>query len=97
VGRVAYPSHDEHSRGERPAMASRFPIPFLLGILLGLVWMGPAWWNRRILYALPLWDGAVILAWAIDLRRLPRPARNYRLSRWREPLSLNVDSKWNWK
>ena len=70
-----------------------FQSRFFLALLLGLVWMGPAWWNRRILYALPLWDGAVILAWAIDLRRLPRPGEIIVSRRWREPLSLNVDSK----
>jgi uncharacterized protein (DUF58 family) len=55
--------------------------------------MGPAWWNRRILYALPLWDGTVILAWAIDLRRLPRPGEITVSRHWRDPLSLNVDSQ----
>jgi uncharacterized protein (DUF58 family) len=70
-----------------------FQSRFFLALLLGLVWMGPAWWNRRILYALPLWDGAVILAWAIDLRRLPRPGEITVSRRWSEPLSLNVDSQ----
>lgn len=70
-----------------------FQSRFFLALLLGLVWMGPAWWNRRILYALPLWDGAVILAWAIDLRRLPLPGEITVTRHWREPLSLNVDSR----
>jgi uncharacterized protein (DUF58 family) len=79
------------------ASGRRWPVAFqsrfFLALLLGLVWMGPAWWNRRILLALPLWDGAVLLAWAIDLRRLPRPGEITLSRRWSEPLSLNVDSQ----
>jgi uncharacterized protein (DUF58 family) len=81
-----------------PAAAGRrwpaaFQSRFFLALLLGLVWLGPAWWNHRILYALLVWDGAVMLAWFIDLRRLPLPGEITLSRRWCEPLSLNLDSQ----
>ncbi len=73
--------------------AAAFQTRFLLALLLGLAWIGPAWWNRRILFALPIWDGMVILAWLIDLARLPPPAALKVTRRWSEPPSLNLDSQ----
>jgi len=73
--------------------AAAFQSRFFLALLLGLAWIGPAWWNRRILYALLAWDGVVILAWLIDLRRLPAPAALTVSRRWIEPPSLNLDSQ----
>jgi uncharacterized protein (DUF58 family) len=73
--------------------AAAFQSRFFRALLLGLVWIGPAWWNRRLLYALPVWDGVVILAWLIDLRRLPLPARITVSRHWSEPLSLDLDSQ----
>ena len=70
-----------------------FQSRFFLALLLGLVWIGPAWWNHRILFALLAWDGAVMLAWLIDLRHLPLPAGITVSRRWSEPLSLNLDSQ----
>jgi uncharacterized protein (DUF58 family) len=73
--------------------AGAFQSRFFLALLLGLAWIGPGWWNRRILYALPVWDSVVILAWLIDLRRLPPPAALVVSRRWSEPLSLNIHSQ----
>ena len=73
--------------------AVAFQSRFFLALLLGLAWIGPAWWNRRILYALLVWDGVVILAWLVDLRRLPSPAALTVSRRWSEPLSLDLDSQ----
>jgi uncharacterized protein (DUF58 family) len=70
-----------------------FQWRFFLALLLGLVWIGPAWWNRRILYAQPVWDGIVLLAWFVDLARLPKPADLTVTRRWTEPPSLNLDSR----
>lgn len=70
------------------AFASRF---FLL-LLIGLVWIGPAWSDRRYLYALAAWDAAVIAAWAWDLRRLPRPAQLEVHRLWQSPVQLALPS-----
>ncbi len=65
---------------------------FFVALLLGLVWMGPAWWDTRFLYAMAVWDFLVLAAWAVDFRRLPRPGE-LEISRvWSEPVSLAVES-----
>ena len=77
--------------GRRWAVA--FQWRFFLALLLGLVWIGPAWWNRRALYAMPLWDGVVLMVWLADLVRLPK-TKELTISRhWSEPLSLDIDSR----
>lgn len=81
-----------------PAVSGRrwpaaFQSRFFLALLLGLAWIGPAWWNRRILYALLIWDVVVMVAWLMDLRRLPRPADITVSRRWHEPPSLNLSSQ----
>ncbi len=73
--------------------AGAFQWRFFLALLLGLAWIGPAWWNHRILYALPVWDAGVLVAWLIDFRRLPPPAALQVSRRWNEPPSLNLDSR----
>lgn len=45
---------------------------FLL-LTAGLVLLGPAFVHPRILWAMLAWDAAVLLAWLVDLRLLPRP------------------------
>lgn len=73
--------------------AGAFQSRFFLALLLGLAWIGPAWWNHRILYALAAWDTMVVAAWLIDFRRLPPPGA-IRVSRcWNEPPSLDLDSR----
>jgi uncharacterized protein (DUF58 family) len=65
---------------------------FFVGLALGLVWMGPAWWDAHFLYAMAAWDAIVLLAWFGDLRRLPR-AEQLEVARvWSEPVSLAVES-----
>ena len=73
--------------------AAAFQWRFFLALLLGLVWIGPAWWNRRALYALPLWDGVALMAWLADLKRLPKPTELTVSRHWSEPLSLDTDSQ----
>jgi uncharacterized protein (DUF58 family) len=73
--------------------AAAFQWRFFLALLLGLVWIGPAWWNRRALYALPLWDGVVLIAWFADLARLPKPKELTVSRRWCEPVSLDINSR----
>jgi uncharacterized protein (DUF58 family) len=70
-----------------------FQSRFFLALLLGCAWIGPAWWEPRILYALLLWDVAVLLAWFIDLMRLPVPAQITVSRSWSTPPSLNLDSQ----
>jgi uncharacterized protein (DUF58 family) len=44
-----------------------------VALLLGLVWLGPAWWFRQCIAAMILWDALALAVWIWDLLRLPRP------------------------
>ena len=43
-------------------------------LLLGLVWLVPAWWSPRLIGAMFLWDVVTILAFVSDLARMPKPS-----------------------
>jgi uncharacterized protein (DUF58 family) len=66
---------------------------FFLLLLIGLVWLGPAWNDGRFLYAMALWDVAVVAAWLWDLRRLPRPAQLDVSRVWTQPVQLDVEAR----
>jgi uncharacterized protein (DUF58 family) len=66
-----------------PAVVSRGRpfgrIPFAFGprffvaLLLGLLWLVPAWWSRHMIAVMFLWDLLAILFFVSDLLRLPQP------------------------
>jgi uncharacterized protein (DUF58 family) len=72
--------------------AGRFPVAFgwrfFLLLLMGLVWIAPAWRDARFLYALAFWDVATVGLWAWDLRGLPKPRQLVLRRAWSEPLGL---------
>jgi len=47
----------------------------LLILLLGLVWIGPAWFEPRFLLAMAFWDAVAVALWVWDFSRLPHPNR----------------------
>src|SRR6202051_1448044 len=47
---------------------------FLVMMLLGLLWVVPAWWAPRMIAGLFLWDFVVLVAFVFDLLRLPKCA-----------------------
>lgn len=62
------------ARGKpRGPLGVAFGRRFFLLLLVGLVWVGPAWTNLNYLLGMALWDVLVLLLWAIDLKRLPNP------------------------
>jgi uncharacterized protein (DUF58 family) len=75
----------------------RFPFAFgrrfFLLLLIGLVWIGPAWNDPRYLYAMALWDAAIIALWAWDLARLPRPAQFGVSRKFSAPLQLGMEAQ----
>ena len=72
--------------------ASAFAPRFFTGLLLGLVWLGPAWWDARFLYGMATWDALMLVFWYLDRRRLPEP-QEISVSRiWFEPLSQGAES-----
>ncbi|MGE5204183.1 MAG: DUF58 domain-containing protein, partial [Chlamydiota bacterium] len=44
----------------------------VLLLLVGLLWLAPAWWDRRALYGLLAWDVLLLGVFLWDLRRLQR-------------------------
>lgn len=48
---------------------------FFVMLLLGLLWLVPAWWSPRFIGAMFLWDFVIVLAFVSDLLRMPRPEK----------------------
>ena len=54
----------------------------------GLIWLVPAWYDRRAIVALVLWDSLVVVAAAIDCLRMPAPHDVRVERRWAGALTL---------
>ncbi len=67
-----------------------FAPRFFLALIVGLVWLGPAWWNPRYACALLVWDAVVLALWWRDWVRLPRPQQLEVAREWSEPVSLSA-------
>ena len=80
----------------RAANSGRWPAAFgprfFLGLVLGLVWMGPAWWDRRFAAAMLGWDALLVVAWFLDFRLLPKPGQVEVSRIWLGAVSLGVQS-----
>jgi uncharacterized protein (DUF58 family) len=50
-----------------------FGVRFFVLLLLGLLWLVPAWWSPRLIAAMFLWDLIVVLAFVFELVVLPKP------------------------
>jgi uncharacterized protein (DUF58 family) len=73
------------SRGRLPFA---FGTRFFVALLLGLIWLIPAWWSPRWIAAMFLWDAVVLAAWLFDLLRLPKPAQLEARRIWNSALSF---------
>jgi len=65
---------------------------FFMLLFVGLVWLGPAFIDRRFAYAMLAWDGLVLLAWLGDLAQLPKPAQLTVRRSWRSAAALSIPS-----
>jgi uncharacterized protein (DUF58 family) len=69
-------------------------LPFAFGprffvmLLLGLVWMVPAWWTARFVAVMFLWDALAIAALVVDWLRLPAPSQLEARRIWTSALSF---------
>lgn len=61
-------------------------------LLLGLVWIGPAWFEPRFLWAMAAWDALVLLLWAWDYARLPSPNQVLARRIWKEAVAFGTPS-----
>jgi uncharacterized protein (DUF58 family) len=48
---------------------------FFVALLLGLLWLVPAWWSPQLIAVMILWDLLIIAVFVWDLLRLPKPLR----------------------
>ena len=66
---------------------------FFLLLLVGLVWIGPAWSVPKYLWGMAIWDVFVLALWAIDFSRLPRPEEIEVRRLWRTTLQLRENAE----
>ncbi|MGB6429195.1 MAG: DUF58 domain-containing protein [Candidatus Acidiferrales bacterium] len=70
-----------------------FAPRFFVMLLLGLVWLGPAWWFHQCIEAMLLWDALALAVWIWDLGRLPRPDQVEVRRIWRTRPALGVPAE----
>lgn len=82
-------------RAARPhkRLGVAFGRRFFLLLLMGLVWLGPAFFELRFVYALVGWDGLLLLAWFVDLVQLAKPNQVKIRRTWRAAAALSVNSE----
>ena len=91
LGRLVPPEFEAEVKSyERLGVA--FGDRFFMLLFVGLVWLAPAFFDLRFVYALLAWDGLVLLAWLVDLAQLPKPAQLAVRRSWRSPAALSVSS-----
>lgn len=78
-------------RGKRFPWA--FGPRFFLLLLMGLVWVGPAFTEPRFLYAMLVWDVLALAAWVADLGKLPRPEQIAVTRTWTAPAALSLPTR----
>jgi uncharacterized protein (DUF58 family) len=65
------PATVEARAAPRRGVPFAFGPRFFLALIVGLVWLIPAWWSPRLVAAMFLWDALALCVWLFDLRRLP--------------------------
>ena len=70
-----------------------FGYRFFLFLLVGLLWLVPAFLDHRFAYAMLAWDLLLFAAWAADLLSLPKPHELCIRRSWMAPLALSVSSQ----
>lgn len=74
-------------------LAFAFGYRFFLLILIGFVWLVPAFRDVRFAYGMIAWDLLVVLAWCADLFFLPKPAKLLVRRTWLAPPALAVPTQ----
>ncbi len=62
---------------------------FFLVTMLGLLWIIPAFWDRKFLLVMAAWDFCALAAWLVDYVRLPKPQQLAVQRSWHGPPSLS--------
>jgi uncharacterized protein (DUF58 family) len=66
---------------------------FFIALLIGLLWVIPAWWAPQLVAGLYLWDGLVVAVFLLDLLRLPKPQHIETFREWGHAPSLATKSE----
>lgn len=90
--RLAPPSISSPARQVRRLAFGLTPRSLLL-LAAGLLWIGPAWVDRRAIALLVLWDAAVLALVVLNVRRLPRAAELNVTRTWPAPLTLGASAE----
>jgi len=61
---------------------------FFVAVLLGFVWLVPAWWAPQLIAAMFLWDFLALVAFLLDLIRIPKPLEIEARRAWEHAPSL---------
>jgi uncharacterized protein (DUF58 family) len=91
LGRLIPPEIESPTRSQKLGVA--FGERFFILLFVGLVWLGPAFFDSRFVYAMLAWDGFVLILWLIDLARLPRPQQIFVRRTWKSAAALSVESE----
>jgi uncharacterized protein (DUF58 family) len=65
---------------------------FYLLLFLGLVFLAPAWWQPKFVYAMLAWDAFVVIIWIWDYFRLPGASEIHAARIWNEPAAFGTES-----
>jgi uncharacterized protein (DUF58 family) len=69
-----------------------FGVRFFVLLAIGLIWLGPALFDTRFVYALVAWDILVAGAWLLDAWSVPGPGQLRVRRSWLAPPALSVPS-----
>jgi uncharacterized protein (DUF58 family) len=86
------PSEVEAAAHSYKRFGMAFGKRFFMLILVGLVWLAPAFVDPRFVYAMIAWDVLALLAWLADLLRLPLPSQLTVKRTWHSPVALSIPS-----
>ncbi len=91
LGTLVPPSVEAATKSYK-RLGGAFGDRFFTLLLLGLVWIIPAFLDLRFVYALFAWDLLVVLAWLADLTQLPAPSQLTVTRTWHSAVALSIPS-----
>jgi uncharacterized protein (DUF58 family) len=91
--RSLVPEAIEARASARGRLGIAFGPRFFVLLLMSLLWAAPLLFDARFAYGLAAWDVLIVVAWVIDLWRLPAPHVITASRRWNAPASLSVASE----
>lgn len=65
---------------------------FFMLLFVGLIWLGPAFFDGRFIFAMFAWDAFALLLWLLDLAQMPKPRQLSVTRMWRGAAALSISS-----